>query len=403
MQKLQQLQKGKYVIGVSGGSDSMALLHMCMKANVNVVVAHMNYHKRDSANRDEKIVCTFCRLHQIPFECASPKGEKEGNFQAYARKERYLFYYEVLQKYACDGVLLAHQEDDVIETYLMQKQRGSISDYYGIKEEVCLYQMNVIRPLLHYRKKELEAYCEEHDVPYGIDESNFSDDYTRNYIRHHVVAHMNLAQRQACLDQLQKDNDLLNLKKVEIQTFLSQWDQSKQALFVQSYADEILREWIYQLTNTRLSMHHIQSLCQQIQGSKQWVQSLNDEYDFVCDYEHLHIQRKSDISYSYKLEKGEWMQGTYFKMAYEGPSTCAVTLSDEDYPIEIRNVHAHDAIQLRFGTKKLSRFFIDRHIPLSKRRVWPVLLNCKGEIVLVPEIGCDVKHFSNTPTLFMVK
>lgn len=403
MQNFLTYLKGKYVIGVSGGSDSMALLHMCMSEKIDVVVAHMNYHKRESANRDENIVCTFCQRYHIPYEVAIPQGKCDGNFQAYAREERYTFYRMVLQKYQCDGVLLAHQEDDVIETYLMQKQRNSMVQSYGIEKEVMLFQMHVIRPLLNYSKKALEDYCHENHVIYGVDESNLTDDYTRNYIRHHQVAYMNEEQRKQCLQQMAMDNQRLHHHQRQKEAFLKDWNQNKELLFAQENAAELLQEWIYQRCKIRLSMHHVKSLCEQLKGRKQWVQSLNSEYDLVSDYDEVHIQRKSDISYTYRLHKDEMVEGMYFTMAKEGPSTCAVTLSEEDYPIIIRNAQKSDAIILRFGTKKISRFFIDRHIPLSKRRIWPVVVNNMGEIVMIPEIGCDVKHFSNTPNLFVIK
>lgn len=403
MQKMEAFQQGKYVIGVSGGSDSMALLHMCVKNQVDVIVAHMNYHKRKSANRDENIVCTFCQKYDIPYECSSPQSDCQGNFQAYARKERYLFYQKLLHQYQCDGVLLAHHQDDVIETYLMQKQRGGLVDHYGMKAEVMLYGMKVFRPLLQVSKKTLEAYCIQHQITYGIDESNLSDDYTRNYLRHHVVALMNEKDRNDCIQEIQERNIKLKIEKETIQHFLNEWNQDKESLLSQKEVASILQEWIFQATSSRFAMSHIKGLCNQLKGKHQWVQALNDEYDFVCDYQEVHIQRKKDISYIYKLNKGEMIQGKYFRMDTYGPSTCAVTLSDQDYPITIRNAQEGDAIVLRFGTKKLSRFFIDRHIPLSKRRCWPVLLNNMGEIVMVPEIGCDVKHFSNTPNLFVLK
>ena len=58
---------------------------------------------------------------------------------------------------------------------------------------------------------------------------------------------------------------------------------------------------------------------------------------------------------------------------------------------------------MRYGTKKIRRFFIDNKIPLRKRMIWPVVLNRKGDIVLVPEIGCDLNHYSEKPNLFVIE
>ena len=80
-----------------------------------------------------------------------------------------------------------------------------------------------------------------------------------------------------------------------------------------------------------------------------------------------------------------------------------MTLHEDDFPITIRNVEEHDVIELRFGNKKINRWFIDRKIPKKERKIWPVVVNAKGNVILVPKIGCDIAHFSNNPTIFVLK
>jgi tRNA(Ile)-lysidine synthase len=120
-------------------------------------------------------------------------------------------------------------------------------------------------------------------------------------------------------------------------------------------------------------------------------------------YHLIEICEKKEVLYSYVLERLELMNTEYFTISDDGKSTEAVTLSEDDFPVVVRNARNGDAISLRFGTKKLSRWFIDRKIPKDERRRWPVMVNRHGEIVLVPGIGCDCEHYSNTPTCFMVK
>ena len=107
----------------------MTLLSLCVKQGISVVVSHVNYKKRDSADRDEHIVLDFCKKHGIICEVCCPTYE-EGNFQGWAREVRYAFYKQLCEKHHCDGVLLAHHQDDVLETYLMQMERGSQVDCY---------------------------------------------------------------------------------------------------------------------------------------------------------------------------------------------------------------------------------------------------------------------------------
>lgn len=93
----------------------------------------------------------------------------------------------------------------------------------------------------------------------------------------------------------------------------------------------------------------------------------------------------------------------YFRIAENGESTEAVTLYQEDFPITIRNPRPQDAIQLRFGIKTLKPVVYRQEDPADQRRRWPVVVNRRGEIVLVPKIGCNVAHYSNNPTCFVIK
>ena len=176
----------RVLIGVSGGPDSMALLDI-MKDKYEVYVAHVNYHHRDSALRDELIVEDYCRKYDIPYFKKDYVEVDGGNFQENARIFRYEFYKEIIDKYDLDCVMLAHHKDDLIETYLMQKKRNSHVYYYGLKRSVNNFGIKIVRPLLKYTKDDLKDYCDNLGIVYGIDESNLSDDYQRNRIRHDVI------------------------------------------------------------------------------------------------------------------------------------------------------------------------------------------------------------------------
>ncbi|UPU38547.1 tRNA lysidine(34) synthetase TilS [Erysipelothrix sp. Poltava] len=80
-----------------------------------------------------------------------------------------------------------------------------------------------------------------------------------------------------------------------------------------------------------------------------------------------------------------------------------MTLSESDFPIMIRNARKGDSIKMRFGTKSLNRFFIDRKIPRHEREIWPVIVNSSQQIVFVVGMGCDEHHYSNNPNLFMLE
>ncbi|MBQ1508506.1 MAG: tRNA lysidine(34) synthetase TilS, partial [Erysipelotrichaceae bacterium] len=79
-----------------------------------------------------------------------------------------------------------------------------------------------------------------------------------------------------------------------------------------------------------------------------------------------------------------------------------VTLKKEDFPVTVRNVREGDRIKMRYGTKKISRFFIDRKIPWEKRMSWPVMANKDGTVVFVPGMGCAQTHHSIHGNCFMI-
>ena len=121
------------------------------------------------------------------------------------------------------------------------------------------------------------------------------------------------------------------------------------------------------------------------------------------EYGIVHIHMKDMPSYAYVLHEVACLHTPYFHTSLTGKSCEALTLYPQDFPITIRNVQEGDAIVLRLGRKKVHRWFIDRKIPSWERKCWPVVVNAQGNVILVPQIGCDIAHFSNNPSIFVVK
>ena len=161
-------KKKKYVVACSFGPDSMALLDMMKKENYSLVVAHVNYHKRKESDFEEKSLKKYCGDNKLScFVLDTSALKVSGNFQEWARKVRYEFFKKVLVENNCDAVVVAHQEDDLIETYLMQKSKKSFVTYYGIEKETTLFGVRIVRPLLDFKKSDLEKYDIQNNVPYS--------------------------------------------------------------------------------------------------------------------------------------------------------------------------------------------------------------------------------------------
>ena len=115
---------------------------------------------------------------------------------------------------------------------------------------------------------------------------------------------------------------------------------------------------------------------------------------------HVFLTEQSE-PYRFTLDEGQEKEEKCFSVGFTGKSTEAVAVKEEDFPLTIRSAEAGDAIVMRYGTKKVHRFFIDRHIPLYMRKRWPVVVNRKGNIILVPGLGCDVNHYRQHPSFFV--
>lgn len=403
-----QLAEKKWIIGVSGGPDSMALLDLCRRHQVAVVCAHVNYHHRPTADRDQLLVEDYCHTHAIPISSQSPIQEASGNFQAWARDVRYAFFAELAKAEGAAGVLIAHHLDDFLETALLQQESGRQSEVLGIREEGRVMGVQVVRPLLNRTKQQLQDYCDRHHIPYGIDESNLSDDYRRNQLRHHQLAELSEAQKRSAVQKLKRRNRNRQKRRVAVKAKLNPANQIiSQEIFLTLNETEqriFLRMWMQEqgasVPSEAFLIELIKALKQK-QGN--FKLTFSKDRRFQLAYGFFSLDFTEEVSYCYVLDKIELFATPYFKVAMQGETTEAVTLTEEDFPITIRSPQPQDAIQLRFGTKRLNRWFIDRKIPPDQRRSWPVVVNRRGEIVLVPKIGCNVAHYSNNPTCFVIK
>lgn len=172
-----------FILGVSGGPDSMVLLHLFCRLGMNVTAAHVNYRKRAEADQEEDLVRSFAggREGRVSFEAhRSDHRGATGNFQNWARKERRTFFQELKEKQGSAAIVTAHHKDDQIETIIQKVLRGSaLPSWQGIAE----YDGTYLRPLLGIGKDRIHDYAKQHSVPFSTDYSNFGSAYSRNFIR----------------------------------------------------------------------------------------------------------------------------------------------------------------------------------------------------------------------------
>ncbi|MBE6065545.1 tRNA lysidine(34) synthetase TilS [Clostridium cochlearium] len=197
--KYNMINKGdKIIVGVSGGPDSMCLLHILYRLKDNydldIIAAHINHCLRgEEANNDEKYVESFCEERDIEFHSirinVQEIAKKENvSFEVAGRKCRYDFFNKLKLELNADKIALAHNSNDQCETILMRIMRGTgIEGLAGIK---AIRDNIYIRPIIEINREQIENYCEENQLNPRIDKTNLESIYTRNKIRLELIPYI---------------------------------------------------------------------------------------------------------------------------------------------------------------------------------------------------------------------
>jgi len=183
------------VVGVSGGADSLALLHILKRLSsdfrFNLVAAHLNHMLRgDDAEKDEEHVASICKNWEVTCfikrtDVRELANELKISEEEAGRKARYEFFKELMRVIKADKLALAHHKDDRVETILHNFIRGTGTQ--GLKGINYIRDGFVIRPLLDVSKIEILSYCNEENISYREDLSNNDQSYTRNRLRHGLI------------------------------------------------------------------------------------------------------------------------------------------------------------------------------------------------------------------------
>ncbi|MCE8163768.1 MAG: tRNA lysidine(34) synthetase TilS [Candidatus Moeniiplasma glomeromycotorum] len=245
-----------YILAVSGGSDSLFSLEKMRSEGYNLVVAHVNYKKRASSDYDEQIVKNCCQKHSLICEVYRVKSIPKGNFQDQARRIRYTFFQQLATKYHTKYIIVAHHFDDHLETYLLQKQRRSLVDYWGLPPRTKQQKYFILRPFLSFTKSQILRYLTQKKITYATDSTNQLPIYQRNIIRQ-KLNNLNPAEKSHLVQEIkQKNQQLKKIKSLVQQEKQRLIDQNNHSLLLEShpqFAPEIylrlLYFWINQNTN----------------------------------------------------------------------------------------------------------------------------------------------------------
>ncbi|MEC5157666.1 tRNA lysidine(34) synthetase TilS [Chryseobacterium sp. MP_3.2] len=186
-----EAEKQKFLLAISGGADSMVLLHFFKISNLDFEVAHINYHLRgEESIKDQKLVEKYCKKNSVPLHIyivSEDDLQPKNSIQEWARNLRYTFFKQILEERNLNFIVTAHHLNDELETFIINLSKAS-----GIKglSGIPTNENKILRPLLDFSKEDIYKSAKLNDIEFREDLSNQKNDYLRNKIRNEVVPHL---------------------------------------------------------------------------------------------------------------------------------------------------------------------------------------------------------------------
>ena len=415
------LIKNGVAVGFSGGPDSVLLLIILRKMQkelkFTLKALHVNHMIRgENANSDESFSCSFATALGVEYESLRadvPKYAKDNRMgiEEAARYVRYKFFDDILKS---DGrlntVATAHNSTDNLETFIFNLMRGSGA--LGLSG-IAPLRDNVIRPILCVSKEDVIKLLSDSKIPFVTDETNFSVEYTRNYIRHEIIPkfkrltpHPEEMSNKA-ISILRSDSDYLNsvAENFSIENIQNgKICASKLRELHPAILSRVLRimckqqglptpekvhvDKIQELLNKRKNFEvnipgeakfcHKESFCyitdnQPQQNPFEFEHALKDGFNEIPEL---------NIGIAVTSDENEDFSSNVYKFSIKANLSSAIIVGG----LSVRNKKDGDSYFYGGITRKLKKLFCDKKIPVSVREKIPVLTDEKG-IIWVPGFG----------------
>ncbi|MFO7259593.1 MAG: tRNA lysidine(34) synthetase TilS [bacterium] len=405
------------LVAVSGGLDSVVLLELLRfglgDRGPRLAAAHFDHGMRPGSAADAEWVAGLCEAWRVPLErerAASPPRS-----QAEARAARYRFLQHAAARVGADRIATAHHADDQAETVLFRIIRGTgLRGLAGIPER----RGNIVRPLLPFRRTELEAYARAAGLRHREDPTNFSPGYARNRLRHEVLPRLEAIAPGATealirlADEARAAEGAWESLLDEVERRVASADDDGVLLARErflSYHPEVRARLLRRLLH-RLGSHPDRA------GTRAALEFIRlgasgGHFDVIGgvrlerEFDRIRLRpgpRRAESAVGDRPliiagpERGsgvaiiggrrfavEWMPGD----EETTPTTAAFDAAALRFPLELRGWRAGDRIRLPYGAKKLKKLFVERRIGRSERAATPVLVDAAGRVVWVAGVA----------------
>ena len=382
-------QHKKILVAVSGGADSMSLLHFLYNhqkdLDIQLGIAHVNHKQRQESEHEEAYLRHWAEEHKVPFHYSAFSGKFSENA---ARTFRYEFFKRVMKDYDYSALVTAHHADDQAETIFMRLLRGSrLRHLTGISAIRPFGTGQIIRPFLHLTKDQLPVTF------HFEDRSNTSLAYLRNRIRlsylptlsqenpkikeHLCLLAEEIGLMEQALGELTKDISITDL------SVFQQQSDAVQLFLLQNYLDSF--------PDLQLSKGQFNQLISYLRKNVSGKIPLKNGYELVKTQTSFLIRKEEAISLSPPclLEFGKSVEFEDYTLTFSefNDVSNADTISIwSDSPIVIRHRKEGDKIDLGSHHKKLRRLFIDNKI-LEKDRQKAIIGEQDDQIIFLYVAG----------------
>lgn len=379
----------KILVAVSGGADSMSLLHFLYNhqkdLDIQLGIAHVNHKQRQESEHEEAYLRHWAEEHKVPFHYSAFSGKFSENA---ARTFRYEFFKQLMKDYDYSALVTAHHADDQAETIFMRLLRGSrLRHLTGISAIRPFGTGQIIRPFLHLTKAQLPVTF------HFEDRSNTSLAYLRNRIRlsylptlsqenpkikeHLCLLAEEIGLMEQALGELTKDISITDL------SVFQQQSDAVQLFLLQNYLDSF--------PDLQLSKGQFNQLISYLRKNASGKMPLKNGYELVTTQTYFLIRKEASISLSPPclLEFGKSVEFEDYTLTFsefnDVSNTDAISIWS-DAPIVIRHRKEGDKIDLGSHHKKLRRLFIDNKI-LEKDRQKAIVGEQDGHIIFLYVAG----------------
>ena len=397
----------KLIVGVSGGADSVFLIHVLHELGYSCMIAHCNFHLRgEESDRDALFVKSLAEKLNLPFRSIDFQTEEYASKQKIsiemaARELRYHWFAELKEKEEADCIVIAHHSDDVVETFLINMTRGTgIHGLTGIKPK----KGDIVRPLLALSREEIVACLQQKNIPFVEDSTNKETIYTRNKFRNHIIPLLqtiNPSFKESVLQTigyLQQAESFMEDRLNAIKEDLFVEKENSCCISIEKLKKEnspifILYELLHPYGFPASVINDIYNGLDGTSGK----QYMSEKYRILKDRKWLILSdrhQEAPVTYSIKdtdttIENPLKMTITYKEnkpgcTIIKDKRFCYLDVNKLVFPLEIRRWREGDTF-VPFGMKnrkKVSDFFIDRQFSiLQKEQTW--LLLSGGEIAWI--------------------